>query len=384
MLKYCESKGINGDYDSDSILLTDEPLLIRAAEKNYHNFTVPTCFVEAKKIKRYYTREQQADLDIKTSVNKIGEDINFSQYLNSMLWQRVHDGASIKDCKTLYEDICKLAVLSGIEIDKAKREYDVDTGKEINKLKLIYKRTEAESKWISISEEEYNSLSENPKLRKIDDKCNYLRKIKEDKEIKPMFFKMITLGNGYALNEKHKYIYFDTPMDYVQKIVNGFSFYSYRESDKEVVPFANIVRFDDTVTGITYWQSRDRVLQFVADTQKQIKKLYIDYDSKTTEEKQEVNMVVATIKQDCINYINDTVLSDRTMYLLLQAIESKNGNRYKKFLFLSLFGTPNKSFFKFIAINKEMVEVLEECDTGDIILYGMTFKKRKNMQKTSV
>ena len=204
MLKYCESKGINGDYDSDSILLTDEPLLIRAAEKNYHNFTVPTCFVEAKKIKRYYTREQQADLDIKTSVNKIGEDINFSQYLNSMLWQRVHDGASIKDCKTLYEDICKLAVLSGIEIDKAKREYDVDTGKEINKLKLIYKRTEAESKWVPISEDEYNSLSENPKLRKIDDKGNYLRKIKEDKEIKPMFFKMITLGNGYALNEKHK------------------------------------------------------------------------------------------------------------------------------------------------------------------------------------
>lgn len=377
---------LNGcDYDSDSILLTDEPLLIRAAEKNYYKFTVPTCFVEAKKIKRYYTREQQADLDIKTSVNKIGEDINFSQYLNSMLWQRVHDGDSIEDCKMLYEDICKLAVLSGIEIDKAKREYDVDTGKEINKLKLFYKKTKAERKWIPICQAEYDSLADTPKLRKVNDRGQYFRKIRRDKEIKPMFFKMITLGNGYALNEKHKYIYFDTPMDYVQKIVNGFSFYSYRENDKEVVPFANIVKPNNTHNmAITYWQSRDRILQFISDTQRQIRKMYIDYDSKTAEEKREVNMMVAIIKQDCINYINDAVLSDRTMYLLLQAIESKSGHRYKKFLFLSLFGAPNKSFFNFISSKKEMVEILEESDTGDINLFGIAYRKRKNIQKITV
>ena len=373
MLKYCESKGTNGDYDSDSILLTDEPLLIRAAEKNYHNFTVPTCFVEAKKIKRYYTREQQADLDIKTSVNKIGEDINFSQYLNSMLWQRVHDGASIKDCKTLYEDICKLAVLSGIEIDKAKREYDVDTGKEINKLKLIYKRTEAESKWIPISLEEYNSLSENPKLRKIDDKGNYLRKIKEDKEIKPMFFKMITLGNGYTLNEKHKYIYFDTPMDYVQKIVNGFSFYSYRENDKEVVPFANIVK-STTISGSSY-QSRDNILKIILDCKKEISRLYIDYDSKTTEEKKEVRFQVGELKQSCINYINDLAITKGTMYLLLLSIN--NNKKCGRFIFESLFGSPNKNFYQYIQEKKSDIMYLEESEMGNISLFGFLFSYKK-------
>ena len=372
MLKYCESKGINGDYDSDSILLTDEPLLIRAAEKNYHNFTVPTCFVEAKKIKRYYTREQQADLDIKTSVNKIGEDINFSQYLNSMLWQRVHDGASIKDCKTLYEDICKLAVLSGIEIDKAKREYDVDTGKEINKLKLIYKRTEAESKWVPISEDEYNSLSENPKLRKIDDKGNYLRKIKEDKEIKPMFFKMITLGNGYALNEKHKYIYFDTPMDYVQKIVNGFSFYSYRENDKEVVPFANIVKPMTYNGGSAYYASRDSILQFIRDTKKELNNLYIGYDEKNLEDKNEVKTQAAIVKQRCIDYINNMAIPQTVMYLLLIAIDKNK--KYRTMIFHSLFGSPNKNFYECIQQHKEDVVMIQEQDTGDLILYGITYK----------
>ena len=42
--------------------------------------------VTAVKRKRYYTVEQQADLDIKTSVKKIGEIINESQRLNSILW----------------------------------------------------------------------------------------------------------------------------------------------------------------------------------------------------------------------------------------------------------------------------------------------------------
>lgn len=289
-----------------------------------------------------------------------------------MLWQRVHDGASIKDCKTLYEDICKLAVLSGIEIDKAKREYDVDTGKEINKLKLIYKRTEAESKWIPISPEEYNSLSENPKLTKIDDKGNYLRKIKEDKEIKPMFFKMITLGNGYALNEKHKYIYFDTPMDYVQKIVNGFSFNAHREKDKEIVPFANIVKPYTCIRGGTYLESRDTILQFIRDTKKEINSLYIGYDEKNADDKAEVRSQVAIVKQRCIDYINNMAISQTVMYLLLQAIDKNK--KHKTMIFHSLFGSPNKNFYECIQQRKEEISIIKEQDTGDLVLYGITYK----------
>ena len=39
----------------------------------------------------------------------------------------------------IYENICKLAVLSGIEIDKAKRMYkNVDVSQELNKLSFQY------------------------------------------------------------------------------------------------------------------------------------------------------------------------------------------------------------------------------------------------------
>ena len=68
------------------MLLTNNTILITSALKNYNKFKVPTCFVEAKKTKRYYTNQDKSDLDIKTSVNKIGEIVNLSQYLNSVMW----------------------------------------------------------------------------------------------------------------------------------------------------------------------------------------------------------------------------------------------------------------------------------------------------------
>lgn len=109
---------LNGcDYDSDTVLLTDNPLLVSKAVQNYDNFKVPTCFLEAKKIKRYYTDEQKADLDVKTSVNKIGEIVNLSQQLNSLYWQNINNGQSFEENEELYEDICKLAALSNIEIN---------------------------------------------------------------------------------------------------------------------------------------------------------------------------------------------------------------------------------------------------------------------------
>ena len=89
------------DYDSDTVMLTDNRYLIKAALKNYHLFKTPTSFVSSKKVKRYYTHEQQAELDIKTSVNKIGEIINLSQELNSLLWDRMYHGSTYDDIKEL-------------------------------------------------------------------------------------------------------------------------------------------------------------------------------------------------------------------------------------------------------------------------------------------
>lgn len=95
-------------FDSDTIMITNNDLFIKAAERNYDLFKVPTNLVEAKKTTRYYTAKQKADLDIKTSVNKIGDIINLSQELQTYMWHQINHDASYKNIEDLFFDICQL------------------------------------------------------------------------------------------------------------------------------------------------------------------------------------------------------------------------------------------------------------------------------------
>ena len=347
MLKYWETEGIIGDYDSDSILLTDNQMFIKAAQKNYDKFKVPTCFVSAKKIKRYYTNEQKADLDVKTSVNKIGEDINLSQQLNSLFWQHIHNGETFEDNAELYYDICKLAVLSGIEIDKAKKEYEVDVCKELNQIKEKYKIT-----------------------KMVKDKNDETT----EKVVKPMFFKMITIENGYDISERHLYKYFDTPMDYLQKRLSKFQFRLGREQKQDILPFSSIVKkvIIPNDNGYYYRQMK-RIVDIVRDTNKELRNLYKDYEEKTKEEKEEVKSIASEIKQTCVEYVNDISMHNATMYLLLTALDKKENRDVKRRIFLTLFGTPNKTFFTMISDNQGIINELYECSDGNITLYDMKY-----------
>ncbi|MCX4363522.1 MAG: hypothetical protein OSJ74_09100, partial [Clostridia bacterium] len=101
---------LNGcDYDSDTMLITDDTLLVETAENYNSLFKVPVCGIESIGI----TNNALFELDHKTSENKIGEIVNLSQKLNSLIWDRLHNGASTTDILLIYEDVCKLAVLSG-------------------------------------------------------------------------------------------------------------------------------------------------------------------------------------------------------------------------------------------------------------------------------
>ena len=175
------------DFDSDTMLLSDNQILIKAAKRNYDNFPVPTKLVEGEAHKRKYTDAEKADLDIKTSVNKIGEIINLSQELNSILWDRLHNGASIESVMSLYCDIAQLDVMSNLEIDSAKRENPADNTFELQCLK-----------------------------KKYDVRDN------KNRHVRPMFFKYI---DGYKGYRDDYYIYREEDDEFVKKCVVG----SYKE-----------------------------------------------------------------------------------------------------------------------------------------------------------
>lgn len=329
------------DFDSDTVLLTDNQILIDAARRNYDKFKVPTSAVVAKKTVRKYNSAEQADLDIKTSKNLIGEIINMSQELNSEFWDRVHKGESIDDLKDLYYDIAKLDVMSGIEIDKAKKEFIVDTAKELKYIRQKYK-----------------------KVRK-----------KDGKQIKPHFFGHIAKQKGYYNNKKKAYMPHDTTMDYVQTCVNKHRYASRNPYKHDYAPFSVIINQDLFDANKVKYEQVKRIVSLIENTRDEVKIIYSldDMDMATK------YMLASEANQRCVEYIGNIKLSDSTMIYLLRLIENPEYKSISRTIMNTLFGHPNLSFFRVLKNSKEKLPVLKEQIGGNIQLYSFNFVQ--NIQK---
>lgn len=328
------------DFDSDTVLLTNNELLIRKAQMNYDTYKVPTNCVHSQKTKRYYTPEDKADLDVRTSVNKIGEIVNLSQQLNSLYWERINAGGSASENSELYNDICKLDVLSGIEIDKAKKEFSIDSAKEIDFLKRKYKLLD------------------------------------DGKTVKPMFFKMITQENGYELSPDTIYRYFDTPMDYLQKAIASANYRQARTSNKTIIPFIDIIRApqNDIRSGY-YCELRDKLIDKIRDTKTQIKAAYINYDGKDKEERAVIRGIADEYKQECIKTIEQMSSHEYLMYIVLKEMDKKENRSLRTMMFEVLFGKPNETFMTMIKKSKEPIERIEEKEDGTERYYDFYYER---------
>lgn len=128
---------LNGcDYDSDSMLVTNDKWLVNGAIAGYELLKVPVCKVDPIGRSKYRnTPKSIAQLDQIIAKNKIGEIVNLSQFLNCLLWDALFTEQSEYKPLDIYYDICTLAVLSGMEIDKAKRLYAVGSAKVLGRLR---------------------------------------------------------------------------------------------------------------------------------------------------------------------------------------------------------------------------------------------------------
>lgn len=181
-------------FDSDTSLVTDNLYLINAALKNEGKFLIAVPDVSSVKKKRRYTHDEQVDLDVKTSNNLIGDIINLSQELNTRIWDVLNRGGSYNDIEEIYKDVCILNIMSGIEIDKAKKEFNINNAKELRRLRDKYK-IEGD----------------------------------DGRAIKPNFFKAKDIGKGYYDRKRKNYKKHLTTMDHVQTCIN-----SYRAQREEI------------------------------------------------------------------------------------------------------------------------------------------------------
>ena len=341
------------DYDSDTVLLTDNKYLIKAAQKNYDLFKTPTSFVSATKVKRYYTPEQQADLDIRTSVNKIGEIINLSQELNSLLWDRVYHGATYDDIKELYYDICQLDVMSGIEIDKAKKEFVIDNSKELDKLRKKY----------------------DPIFREYEENDNG-EKIKGKKKT-PHFFSHISRQKGYYNPDKKHYCKYHTTMDYLQTIVNGFRVKS--PYKKNWLPFVAVLDNSKYYTTHVNQKQINKIYSLLKKYFSDRTIVYLNEHMTQEEQSEKINK----LKSDLIAEIESERIGFSTLYRLLFSVEDKENTNIKHLLLSILYLCGNESFNN--AIIQSCDDILQlEYDGNDIKIFNIGFKICKKSLKSAI
>ena len=334
------------DFDSDTVILTDNEILIRVAKRNYHLFKTPTSFVSARKVKRYYTPEQQADLDIKTSVNKIGEIVNLSQELNSLLWERMYNGDTYEDIKDLYYDICQLDVMSGIEIDKAKKEFDINNAKELEKLRTKY----------DDFVREYEELENGDKER--------------GRKRMPQFFSHISKQKGFYNPDKKHYCKYHTSMDYLQTIVNGFRVKNpYKKTLLPLVSVLDNSRF--RTTGVNQ-QQIDKIHNLLKSFINERKNIY----GNESMQKEEKNEIANTLRKRLIAGIDSETIGFSTMYRMLSSLEDKENSQIKNLLLEVLYLCGNESFNKAIINSASEILQLEE-DGNDIFLFNIGYKITK-------
>ena len=336
------------DMDSDTMLLTDNELLVRTAQKNYHTYRVPTNCVSAQKTKRHYNADDKADLDVRTSVNKIGEIVNLSQQLNSLYWERLHGGTTFEENEELYNDICKLDVLSGVEIDKAKKEFTIDSGREIDALKRKYHLEE------------------------------------DGKTLKPMFFKMITTENGYDLPADTTYRYFETPMDYLQKIITSAKYRQARRTNKTIIPLMDIVRKPsrNAMPGV-YNSVRDKIIEMIKFYKTKITETYVGYDDKDKIGRMLAREFAAQLKQQCVSAIEKMSSHGYLMYLVLKEVEKKENRSIKNLMFDTMFCKPNETFMRMIERSKEPIFMVVEDAEGTEKYYDFHFKRVGSQEEFS-
>lgn len=317
------------DMDSDQIMIVDNDIMIEAAKKNYDKFLVPTTDIEPETKVDDYTAENLATLDYKTSENLIGEIVNLSQVLNSILWnEKNKEKPNQKRIRELYKDICQLSIMSGLEIDKAKKTLIVDNKTELKKIK---------------------------EKNKVDGKIEY-----------PKFFKELSRKSRY--DSKKKYRYYNTALDMIGKEIAYMELVV--ENDEKalesIIAKPSWVRERDC--------DRDKIEAIKEICEQRVK----DDNSlakKKSDKKISKSQFVKQRKLNIENFIDALEeykdLGKATIYFLLIDEEMQ---KYTDYLLQGLLEIGCTNLKEMVAIEDKTKTLVEDKD-GDINIYGIKHKE---------
>ena len=300
---------LNGcDYDSDSVLVVWDYLLRRMSAMIADAFPIPVCKIDPMGKASYTnTPESLAQLDQRIAENKIGEIINLSQFLNSLFWDEFHrldcfnNRGKFHKLGPLYYEICILAVLSGMEIDKAKRLYDVDTNKVLRQLKQ--RKTEF---------------------------------IKAHGGKLPAFYEFMTEGKVTTKSDKN--VKLNTPMCHIYDIVESLNT---RSEYTHLVKFRDLFELDASNCDSNDSHRKKNVIDTVKKAGDEIRSIKIRAQNKKDKDRRVLIEQANEVFKDCIKTVSKYIVNDHVLHLLLTELDlgtkSKSGvSSVKTLLFACL------------------------------------------------
>lgn len=267
--------------------------------------------------------------------------INCSQELNSRIWHELAGGANYEDISDVYEDVCKLSILSNVAIDAAKKEFVIDSYRELADIRNKYK------------------LAEDP--QKLPDG-------EKPRTIKPWFFAHIVRQKGYYNPHTKKYTKFKTSMDYLQEAINSYKLRRQKRVKDGFLPFFAVVntshcRPDYVDYNIIHevWEAAEAL------------KTKSDYIHKFATDSESSRRELVDAKREFYDHMASIQINKSTMVSLLQSVESPNTSRFIKTLFYGLFGTGNPSLYNCIRDSKSPIPAIVPDQDGDVLIYGYRF-----------
>ncbi|MCC5421371.1 hypothetical protein [Clostridium perfringens] len=371
------------DFDGDQFILTDNKILINAVNKHYDDFLVPTNTVaNLNKTEYRWDSLSKANLDFDTSVNKIGEIINLSAYLNAEYWNRYNNGESKESLKDLYALICQLDVLSCIEIDKAKKPSPVNVIKELNNAR--------DSKYLQGNRPQFFSKIDEFKGNKTKLNKYYTGRIELLKETKSYKKKKLTeeelekqigIINEKIENIEGRYNDYDITIDYYIDLVNNIKESKHTNSGESFMA----VLFDNKEvkklkTGKENQRQINKFIDIISIHKKEQAKIWADTNSESSDKYKRSEEV----KSDLIKELSKINMKKETIITILKRLdkdlrESKTKTDYtrnSRTILTALYNVYKLEFLSMINITSNVQTKLVKSDKGEYELFGIRFTKK--------
>lgn len=406
------------DFDSDTLLISSNEVLVEKARYCEEKFPTPICLVRPYSKERYYCMEDFIDCDKVIANAKIGEIVDLSQLLESYYYDVLCDFGINEEKKEgvllyLRNEISKLASISGCEIDRAKREYPIDTDAELDKIRrYIAGHTDTDNLLhgiIKTGKVEYTVktvkkkyLTENPNIKE-EEKADYetiqkvlilnadneeilkdmtisgteeiKRRLRDNnKEIdtllknrtrnreqviaRPMFFKEV-----FPENDTAYYEYFNCSMDYLQQILKE----EYpRKNKRDGVTLGFIDFFEKPVEYrkngrliVGNDKHAKEVIELARKYENNRKELYANH-SKANGLEYDAEMEKRDLFRSVVEEAAEIKLTKQTIYLILyklfgskQAIAHDGGaGQYKKTIMDILYNSHKKLLLEMFSVKK--------------------------------